>query len=95
MANNNYKRAVRSVLLILLVMLCLFLFREKYLPYFGDYLVVEDPLEKADAIFVFGGSVPNRIIEAADIYTEGYAPVIIISKYPKPIGYKFLKDKGI
>jgi uncharacterized SAM-binding protein YcdF (DUF218 family) len=95
MANKNNKRAVVSALFILLVIFSLFLFRNEYLPYAGNFLVAEDPLEKADAIFVFGGSIPNRIIEAVDIYKQGFAPLIIISKYPKPEGYKFLEEKGI
>jgi len=95
MANRNNKRAYYLTLFILLVILCLFLFRNRYLPYAGNFLVVEDNLEKADAIFVFGGSIPNRIIEAVDIYKKGYAPLIIISKYPKPEGYKYLEEKGI
>jgi len=95
MANRNNKKAYYLALFILLVILCLFLFRNRYLPYAGNFLVVEDSLEKSDAIFVFGGSIPNRIIEAVDIYKKGYAPLIIISKYPKPEGYKYLEEKGI
>jgi len=95
MANRNNKRAYYLTLFILLVILCLFLFQNRYLPYAGNFLVVEDSLEKADAIFVFGGSIPNRIIEAADIYNQGFAPLIIISKYPKPEGYTYLEEKGI
>ncbi len=95
MANRNNKRAYYLTLLILLVILCFFLLRNRYLPYAGNFLVVEDNLEKADAIFVFGGSIPNRIIEAVDIYKKGYAPLIIISKYQKPEGYKYLEEKGI
>jgi len=95
MANGNNKRAYYLALFILLVILCLFLFANRYLPYAGNFLVVEDSLEKADAIFVFGGTIPNRIIEAVDIYKKGYAPLIIISKYPKPEGYKYLEENGI
>ena len=95
MANRNNKRAYYLALFILLIILCLFLFRNRYLPYAGNFLVVEDSLEKADAIFVFGGSIPNRIIEAVDIYNQGFAPLIIISKYPKPEGYKYLEQRNI
>ncbi len=95
MANRKNKRAYYLALFIFLALLCLYLFRNSYLPAAGNYLVIQDKLEKADAIFVFGGSVPNRIIEAADIYKNGYAPLIIISKYPKPEGYEHLKEKGI
>ena len=66
-----------------------------YLPYFGTYLVTENKPARSDAIFVFGGSIPNRIIEAAQLYKKGYAPLIIISKYPEAEGYNYLKDLGI
>ncbi|NIU87989.1 MAG: hypothetical protein GWN56_12155 [Nitrosopumilaceae archaeon] len=95
MAKRKNKRAYYLALFIFLAVLCLFLLRNKYLPYAGSFLVVENKLEKADAVFVFGGSVPKRIIEAAGIYKQGYAPIIIISRHPKPEGYKFLKEKGI
>lgn len=95
MANRKNKRAYSTALFIFLAVLCLYLFRNSYLPAAGNYLVIQDDLEKADAIFVFGGSVPNRIIEAAEIYKKGYAPLIIISKYPRPGGYEYLKNKGI
>jgi len=95
MANRNNKRAYYLALFILLIILCLFLFANRYLPYAGNFLVVEDSLEKADAIFVFGGSIPNRIIEAVDIYNQGFAPLIIISKYPKSEGYKYLEERNI
>lgn len=95
MRAKENKRAYSLTLFIFLAALCLYVFRAQYLPYAGRYLVVEDNLEKADAIFVFGGSIPNRIIEAAEIYKNGFSPLIIISKYPKPEGYKYLSDKGI
>lgn len=49
----------------------------------GRWLVVEDPLERADAIVVLSGGLPYRAIEAAKIFREGYAPEIWVSH---PIG---------
>ncbi|NIP30574.1 MAG: hypothetical protein GTN99_05315 [Candidatus Dadabacteria bacterium] len=95
MADRNNKRAYKLFLVILLVIISLFLFRDKYLPFFGNYLVVQDKLEKADAIFVFGGSIPNRIIEAVEIYKQGYAPVIILTKSPNPEGYDYLRQRNV
>jgi uncharacterized SAM-binding protein YcdF (DUF218 family) len=45
----------------------------------GRYLQHEDPLRKADAIFVLAGSRLERPLEAADLYREGWAPTIIMS----------------
>jgi uncharacterized SAM-binding protein YcdF (DUF218 family) len=46
------------------------------LPLLGHWLVREDPIRPADAIAVLSGSFPQRAIEAADLYRDGYAPKI-------------------
>jgi uncharacterized SAM-binding protein YcdF (DUF218 family) len=46
------------------------------LPLFGHWLVREDPIRPADAIAVLAGSFPQRAIEAAELYHNGYAPQI-------------------
>lgn len=61
----------------------------------GEYLVTESPLERADAIAVLSGSIPDRMLEAVDIYEQGYAPLIILTKEDKPDGYDRLLDMGI
>ena len=38
----------------------------------GTWLVVEDPLQHARAVVVFGGQVPFRAMEAASIYRQGW-----------------------
>jgi uncharacterized SAM-binding protein YcdF (DUF218 family) len=45
----------------------------------GRFLAAEQPLQKADAIFVFAGSLAERPLEAADLFHEGYAPRIVIT----------------
>jgi uncharacterized SAM-binding protein YcdF (DUF218 family) len=45
----------------------------------GEWLVVEDPLEHADAIVVLSGRVPSRAMEAAEIFKQGYAPEVWIT----------------
>ena len=39
----------------------------------GEWLVVNDPLQRAGAVVVFGGQVPFRAMEAAAIYHQGLA----------------------
>ncbi len=46
----------------------------------GEYLVVEDTLQTAEAIVVLNGSAPLRVLEAARLYKEGWAPKIILSQ---------------
>ena len=44
-----------------------------------DYIFLEDKLEKADAIFIPGCARPEHTEEAARLYKEGYAPLILPS----------------
>jgi uncharacterized SAM-binding protein YcdF (DUF218 family) len=50
----------------------------------GRWLVVEDPLVKAQAIVVLGGAMPLRAVEAAKLYREGYAPEIWLTHSTEP-----------
>lgn len=46
----------------------------------GTFMAHEDPLQQADAIFVFAGTVSERPLEAAELYHSGYAPRIVITR---------------
>lgn len=46
----------------------------------GNWLVVIDRLQKADAIVVLGGYLPYRAIEAAKTYREGWAPEVWVTQ---------------
>jgi uncharacterized SAM-binding protein YcdF (DUF218 family) len=48
-------------------------------PFVGSLLVNEDPLDRADSIFVLAGSRASRWLEARDLIKEGYAPVVLVS----------------
>jgi len=50
----------------------------------GYWLIVEDPLQSADAIVVLSGGLPFRAVEAAHLYHAGYAPEVWVTK---PVGY--------
>ena len=50
----------------------------------GRWLVVEDPLEKAQAIVVLSGAMPVRAKEAARLYREGYAPEVWLTYSTEP-----------
>ena len=50
------------------------------LRHLGTYLAREDPLQHADAIFVFAGTFVERPLEAVDLYRKGYAPVVVITR---------------
>jgi uncharacterized SAM-binding protein YcdF (DUF218 family) len=50
------------------------------LPFAGRYLVVQQPLEKSDAIVVLAGTRAERWLEAVDLFREGWAPRIVVSR---------------
>ena len=60
----------------------------------GGWLIVEDPLEKADAIFVLGGTRIERPLEAYDLYTEGWAPRIMLFRVVSDYGEVELMKRG-
>ena len=47
-------------------------------PRMASFLVLEKDLQAAGAIVILMGSTPERELEAADIYHQGYAPKMII-----------------
>jgi uncharacterized SAM-binding protein YcdF (DUF218 family) len=55
-----------------------------FLLYVGRWLVVEDPLEKANAIVVLSGRMPLRAMGAAKLYREGYAPKVWLTHSTEP-----------
>ena len=65
------------------------------LPRLGSWLVVEDPLEKADAILVLGGSRFERPLEAVDLYKAGWAPRIFLTRQISDYGERALMERGI
>lgn len=50
----------------------------------GRWLVVEDPVEKAQAIVILSGRMPMRALEAARLYREGYAPKVWLTHSTEP-----------
>jgi uncharacterized SAM-binding protein YcdF (DUF218 family) len=52
----------------------------------GRWLDREDPLEKTSAIAVLSGRMPDRALEAARLYNQGYAPEVWLSYSVEPAG---------
>lgn len=61
----------------------------------GTYLAREDPVAKADAIFLFAGSHAERPLEAADLYKAGYAPIIVLTRPAEEPAVDLLTRRGI
>ena len=64
-------------------------------PRAGTFLVVQDPLEKADAIIVLGGSMYERPLEAVDLYNAGWASRIYLIREMADWGEVELIKRGV
>ena len=61
----------------------------------GSFLVVEDPLAKADAIFVLGGTRYERPLEAVELFHAGWAPRITLMRQISDNGELDLIKRGV
>ena len=58
-------------------------------------LVVEDPLADADALVVVAGDAPFREQAVADLFKQGWAPRVIISRPANPAAVAALLEMGV
>jgi uncharacterized SAM-binding protein YcdF (DUF218 family) len=89
---NSESRVVRrrssgpfSFLLLVLALFCFY--------FVGDWLVVQDPLDHAQAIAVLSGRMPARVLEAAKLYRAGYASEVWLTRSTEPA--KTLQAMGV
>ena len=61
----------------------------------GRFLQHEDPLERADAIFVLAGTRLVRPLEAVDLYKAGWAPLIVLSPGRLEPSERLIRERGI
>ena len=61
----------------------------------GHLLHHEDPLQKADVIFALAGARLERVAECGDLYLEGWAPRILLSRDARDGGEVALSNRGI
>ncbi|HXQ21767.1 MAG TPA: YdcF family protein [Candidatus Acidoferrales bacterium] len=60
----------------------------------GDFLIVQDAPQPADAIVVLSGSLPDRILEAVDLYQAHLAPRIVLTREEPLPGIDALRARG-
>jgi len=68
--------------------------RQSVLTALGSFLIVRDAAHPADAIVVLSGSVPDRMLEAVDLYHARLAPRIILTRGPVLPGLAALRQRG-
>lgn len=61
----------------------------------GQFLTADQPLEKADAIFIFAGTLAERPLEAGDLFREGYAPRIVVTRATRDQATFQLEKRGV
>jgi uncharacterized SAM-binding protein YcdF (DUF218 family) len=94
MAAVQLSRALRRLARVLsFTALVLLLASMAACPFAGRYLIIDTPLDKADALVVLAGGNTGRWLEAADLYREGYARHLLLSPgYPDPVGDQLRRD---
>lgn len=60
----------------------------------GSFLVAEDPLQKADALMVLGGTMYERQLEAVDLFHAGWAPQLFMLREMSDWGEVELRRRG-
>lgn len=70
------------------------LFHRPLLVAIGGGLILDQEPEKADAIVVLGGSLPDRMIAAVDLYRRDLAPRIVLTREPENPGTEELRRRG-
>jgi uncharacterized SAM-binding protein YcdF (DUF218 family) len=74
---------VTLIVVLLFIVFCgvLYLVRGPILRFVGENWIVEDPLERSDAIIVLSGDnfYADRATRAAELYRRGMAPVVVAS----------------
>jgi uncharacterized SAM-binding protein YcdF (DUF218 family) len=90
-------RRVLTVVLIGLIVLAAgaVLAHRPLLRMLGEALVVEDPLQRADAIVVVAGGTPSHEAAAAALFRAGWAPRVIVSNDFTPARVRELIALGI
>jgi uncharacterized SAM-binding protein YcdF (DUF218 family) len=88
------RRIVWAVLAAIVIGGLAYAERAALLTAIGGFLVVEDEPHPADAIVVLSGSLPDRILQAVDLYHAHLAPRIILTREPPLPGIAELRARG-
>ena len=86
----------KKITTILVVLFVFFIFVSIFLiPNLGRWLVAEDDLQASDMIVVLmGGSFPDRILQAVDIYNERYSGKIVLANSHR-VDYDIFVERGV
>ena len=85
------KKRYKLLLGLLVLLLVAVLFRTPFYRMAGDWLIVQDELERSDAIFLLGGGAFDRVDETAKLIEQGLASKVICTGAVVPDILKVLK----
>ena len=89
------RRLAGAAGVMLALLLVALLSRDALLRGVAGILVVDQPLQPAAAIVVLGGEAPFRAMEAADLYRQGWAPEVVVSREVDTASVQALMALGI
>ena len=89
------RRIVSGLVALLVAAVLVYTARRPLLVALGGVLVDRDLPRPADAIVVLSGSIPDRILEAVDLYNAHFAPRIILTREAPLPGLDALRAKGV
>lgn len=94
--NDRPRRALRVVRRVAIVALIAAIAGGGiFFPSAGSFLVVNEPLERADAVFPLAGARIERWLEAAELHKEGWAPNLVLSQGPSESAEEDLRTRGV
>lgn len=99
-ATKTRKKGLFAVLILFLLFFTLYQYRFSLLKSIGSFLIKEDPVEKAEAMFVLSGRPFERGLAAMDIFYAGYADRIVclgsvVPQDLKSLGYNYKESELI
>jgi len=83
------------IFILVIAYMLLSYFRVPILTRLGEYLIVRQPLEKADLIVCMEGKPVELGLAAAEVYKRGFAPEIFIPEEEPPDGNEVLRARGV
>jgi uncharacterized SAM-binding protein YcdF (DUF218 family) len=75
-------RRLQAAAIVVAIVAVALISHRLWLPAIGRFLVVNDPLQRSDAIIVLGGGGRHRMAAGAELFHLGYAPWLIVTNSP-------------
>ena len=90
------RKTIYFGLIVLVLALALYVFSGTLLTSIGQFLVADDPPAQSDAVVVLNTGLEyySRLIQAADLYKEGFVKKVVVNGNRKNDVLRKLERKG-